>query len=124
LKNVVAGIDVHSYGQLILRNYGWTTIPCPEETVFKTIGDRIAERMSKINGETYVSQRSGDLYPAAGAMDDWLYYATRSLGMTFELRDRGSYGFLLPSDFIVPTGKELVEGIITLGESLVNIKDN
>lgn len=123
LTNLAAGVDVHSYGELILRSYGWTTDPSPDEEILKPIGDAIAENMNAINGESYESQRSGELYPAAGAMDDWLYEKAHvRVGMTFEMRDKSVYGFLLPPSQIVPGGKELVEGVLTLADQLKKLE--
>lgn len=123
LKDLVAGVDVHSYGGLVLRSYGWATEPSPDEAILKPIGDAIAENMNAIHGMGYESQRSGELYPAAGAMDDWLYEKAHvKVGMTFEMRDKGNYGFLLPPSQIVPGGEELVEGVLTLAEQLQKLK--
>lgn len=115
---LVAGIDVHSYGALVLRSFGWTAEPSPDEETLKPIGDIIADRMSNVANMPYDSERSGELYPASGAMDDWMYEKALITGMTFELRDKGYYGFLLPPNQIVAGGNELVEGIITLAEQL------
>ena len=121
LPGVVAGADIHSYGEFILRNYGWTARPCAHEEVMKRFGDAIADHVNSLYGEEYVSKRSGELYPAGGAMDDWMYEEGKFVGMTWELRDKGRYGFLLPPDQIVPTGEELVEAVLTLAESLSSI---
>lgn len=88
------------------------------------IGDRIAHNMGSIHGTEYISQRSGELYPAMGAMDDWVYEREHAMGMTFELRDKGRYGFLLPAKFIVPVGEELLEGVLTLSETLLVSKNS
>lgn len=118
LGNISAGVDVHSFGELILRNYGWTADPSPDEKRLARIGDKVSRNMNSLMGSDFVSQRSGQLYSAAGSMDDWIYDTTRAVGMTFELRDKGTFGFLLPPKYIIPTGQELVEGILTLSEAL------
>jgi hypothetical protein len=33
--------------------------------------------------------------------------------MTLELRDKGSFGFLLPASEIIPSGQETVEGLVS-----------
>ena len=118
LGGLVAGLDVHSFGELVLRNFGYTTEACPDEGRFAQIGDAMARRMNAVHGSGYSSERSGELYPAMGSMDDWFYLAAGAMGMTIELRDRGTYGFMLPASQIVPTGQELLEAIIALSESL------
>lgn len=114
----MAGIDVHSYGELILRNWGYTMAACPDEEKFGAIGQQIALNMNRMFGSNYESMRSSELYPAMGALDDWFYASQRVMGMTFEMRDKGGYGFLLPARFITVVGQELLEGILTLGEKL------
>lgn len=57
------------------------------------------------------------LFPdvSSGDSTDWAY---GKLGVEFsyavELRDTGEYGFLLPEDQILPTGKETLEAIRVL----------
>ena len=33
---------------------------------------------------------------------------------TFELRDKGNYGFLLPARYIKPTGEETFDGLVSM----------
>lgn len=48
----------------------------------------------------------------AGASDDWAKgVASIKYAYTIELRDRGTYGFLLPATQIVPTAREIWAGI-------------
>lgn len=115
---MAAGLDVHSFGELILRNFGYTTEPCPDEARFAQIGAAMAQQMNALHGSGYSAERSGELYPAMGSMDDWFYLAAGVMGMTIELRDRGTYGFMLPASQIVPTGEELLEAILALSENL------
>lgn len=52
---------------------------------------------------------------AAGGSMDWVkyYYGTR-ITYTYELRDTGRYGFLLPPEQIIPTGEETLDSLITI----------
>jgi len=38
---------------------------------------------------------------------------------TLELRDNGTYGFLLPAEFIDVSGRELFNGLATLSDALL-----
>jgi len=110
LPNIWAGIDFHSYSQLVLRPYGWTTAPCPDETALKTIGDGVSSAIKTQSGKTYVSETSADLYIACGTASDWFYSHDIWGGYTIELRPPENdvrTGFVLPPDQIIPTGDEI-----------------
>jgi len=100
-------IDYHSYSQLVLRPYGWTTALPPNEATAKTVGDGIAAAIRATTGIAYTSEPSWQLYYTAGTAQDW-YYAPGKvpLSYTIELRDTGNYGFQLPAAQIRPTGQE------------------
>jgi len=57
----------------------------------------------------------------SGGSVDW---AHRSLCVKFafgvELRDQGTYGFLLPRRYILPTAKEYYEGMKVVARELLN----
>ena len=56
-----------------------------------------------------------DLFCASGSTKDWVNdKKSVPLSWTWELRDTGDYGFLLPPDQIVPNFNEVLEGIIAL----------
>lgn len=118
LQTRAAGIDVHSFGQLVLRNYGWTVQATREEARLKRIGDAIADAMNQPFASDYKSQRSSALYPSGGSMDDWMFDKARMPGFTIELRDHGEFGFLLPPEYIVPTGEELLAGVLALAQNI------
>lgn len=60
------------------------------------------------------------LFP--GGSDDWAKgKAGIKYSYTIELPDKGIYGFLLPADKIVPTGKELFTGVKSIVKSIVKI---
>ena len=65
------------------------------------------------------------LDPVGGASDDWY---KGSLGtrysFTTELRDYGYYGFDLPTDQIVPSGKELLAGMKVVFNKIIQDAKN
>jgi murein tripeptide amidase MpaA len=105
--NVLAAIDFHSYSQLVLRPYGWTTANCPDEKALKTLGDGVKNAILAVHGKSYVSQRAIDLYITTGGASDWFYQEGIWGAYTIELRDTGKYGFVLPASEIIPTGQEI-----------------
>jgi len=101
-------IDFHSYSQLVLRPYGWTTALPPDSAVQKLVGDQISAQIRANSGKVYTSEPAHQLYFTAGTADDWGYTKARiKLTYTIELRDTGTYGFQLPANQIVPTGQEI-----------------
>eukprot|EP00118_Oscarella_pearsei_P024469 m.306135 g.306135 ORF g.306135 m.306135 type:complete len:430 (+) comp40995_c0_seq1:1471-2760(+) len=113
---IIGAIDWHSYSQLILRPYGWTSADSPDEPWLRALGDGMRAVALEVHGRSYTSQKSIGLYPTSGTASDWFYgeQATnsnrgyRAAGYTIELRDTGQYGFLLPADQIIPNGEEMV----------------
>ena len=52
---------------------------------------------------------------ASGGSPDWVKgtFGTR-ITYTYELRDTGKYGFLLPAELIIPTAEETFDSIIRI----------
>lgn len=113
LPTRMIGFDVHSYSQLILRNYGWTSSPTPIEGTTSQMSKRMVENMGRLYGVKYTASLSVGLYPVTGSAEDWLYVEAGIPGFVMEMRDNGQHGFKLPPNQIKPTGKELFVGILT-----------
>lgn len=56
---------------------------------------------------------------APGGSDDWAYDQGIKYSFTFELRDTGRYGFLLPQHLIKPTCYEAITGIKTIASHVI-----
>jgi len=113
-------IDYHSYSQLILRPYGWTTTPPPNDAAVKIIGDTIRARILAVNNVAYTSQASWQLYYTTGSAQDWYYsQANIPVSFTIELRDTGTYGFQLPPAQIKPTGAENWAGFLYFAQKVI-----
>lgn len=60
---------------------------------------------------------------SSGVSVDWVIGTHKNrLGYTFELRDKGQYGFLLPPEQIAPSGQEIVDAIVRMFNEADNSK--
>lgn len=83
----------------------------------------IPQNMKALDNQEYkVGPSAALLYPAAGGSDDWGKSIGIKYSYTIELRDRGRYGFVLPANFIVPTGKEARAFVHTVSRAVSQIK--
>lgn len=63
------------------------------------------------------------LDPASGGSDDWMYGKLRvPLTYTFEFRDKGAHGFLLPASQIVPNALEVIDGLVAMVIEAKNLR--
>ena len=118
-----ASIDFHSYSQLILSPWGWTSALPPDATIFDQLNSDIRSAIASVNGLFYTAGPIyTTIYPASGGAVDWNYGAgstpRKILAFTIELRDTGANGFTLPADQIIPTGQENLAGALSLSESI------
>lgn len=97
---IKAGIDFHSYSELILRSYGYKSDRHPDEDENAALAAALNKAVKDVHGADYRSIRGVDLYPAGGGFDDAMTEYFGFKGFTFELRDTGRYGFVLPPSFI------------------------
>merc|ERR1712066_801613 len=108
----VLGHCFHSYSQLWLWPYGYAYNAFPENKAeIQQLAIDASDALFKVHGTVFDPINSADLYPAAGASDDWYkgVLGTR-FAFTTELRDTGSHGFILPKDQIIPSGEEMWAG--------------
>ncbi|MCS7273667.1 MAG: M14 family metallocarboxypeptidase [Fimbriimonadales bacterium] len=112
-----AHVDLHSYSQLILLPWGYTTQQPPFYAVFERVGLAMQQRIAAVHGMHYaVGSAAVMLYLASGNMMDWVFGVRGAPSFTYELRDRGQYGFLLPPDQILPTCEEVYPALLELLE--------
>ena len=102
-------MDFHSYGQLILRNWGWTIKRSQNEEILKELGNGMQSIIYKTSKTMYKSEISAGLYPASGCTDDWMSSKMNMTGFTIELRDLK--GFDMDASQIIPTGEEIWEAM-------------
>ncbi|XP_006609655.1 carboxypeptidase B-like [Apis dorsata] len=115
-KDIRIYLTLHSYSQMWLVPWGYTYSKPSDYTELMNVAKKAIGAISKVHGTDYQLGPSADLlYPTSGASDDWAKgVAGIKYAYTLELRDRGTYGFLLPASQIVPTAREIWAGIRTI----------
>ena len=114
-KSLKAFVTFHSYGQYILYPYSYDyTSQSPNKAEMNTVGQKMKDAIQKVHRKSYtMGQGTNVLYPAAGGSDDWAHDVmlnngnSAPLSYTIELRDTGSFGFVLPANQIQPNSEEI-----------------
>ena len=98
-------IDFHSVAGMFLRPYGFKYDESPDEARLKALGQELVNDVYAVHGTMYENIRGVDLYPAAGATDDWSYEVAGIPSVyTIEV---GGVDFAPPVDDIPIRGEEL-----------------
>ncbi|NXM08301.1 CBPB2 Carboxypeptidase, partial [Tyrannus savana] len=112
-KNTIkAYITMHSYSQLVLFPYSYTTNRSKDQDELDSLAKKAVKAIRRTTKETYrPGPGAQTIYLAPGGSDDWAYDLGIKYSFTFELRDTGTYGFLLPSQEIRPTCLEALSAV-------------
>lgn len=121
-------IDLHSYTQKVLYPYAYSCTDEPrdaENLIELAYGIQKKIRLTK--GKIYevlpaCEDRGVDWLPGLGAGSslDYMYHNRAHWAFQLKLRDTGSHGFLLPSSYITPVGKEIYNAIKYFCEFILN----
>ncbi|XP_075413507.1 carboxypeptidase A4 [Tenrec ecaudatus] len=114
-------VDLHSYSQLLMYPYGYTVNKARDAEELDKVARHAAKALASLSGTEYqVGPTCTTVYPASGSSMDWAYDNGIKYAFTFELRDTGHYGFLLPASQIIPTAEETWLGLKTIMEYVCN----
>uniref|UniRef100_W5KUE8 Carboxypeptidase B n=1 Tax=Astyanax mexicanus TaxID=7994 RepID=W5KUE8_ASTMX len=107
-KSIIkAYLTIHSYSQLLLFPYSYKYGLAADHAELLSVAEAASTALRSLYGTKYTSGPGATtIYPAAGGSDDWAYDLGIKYSYTFELRDTGRYGFLLPESQIKPTCEE------------------
>ncbi|EUB53868.1 Carboxypeptidase A1 [Echinococcus granulosus] len=110
--NIKAFISIHSYSQLLLYPYGYKEEPASDQKELDQLAQSAVTALASLYGTKYkYGSIIKAIYQASGSSIDWAYNQGIKYSFTFELRDTGRYGFLLPASQIVPTAQETWLGL-------------
>jgi len=116
--NVQFYIDFHSYSQLWMTPWGWTTALPTDYKVLIQGANLAVKALSALYGTQYETGTIiSTVYEATGSSVDWTFgNANVKYSYAVELRDQGQSGFLLPAKQILPSGKETLAGVVALAQ--------
>jgi extracellular matrix protein 14 len=129
--NFVGLLDLHSYSQQILYPFSYSCDAHPRNYedlaemasgLAKAIRTKAHENyrvLSACGTDVSLGSAITGVNAAGGSLLDWAYQELYvHYAFQIKLRDKGSYGFLLPRDEIVPTGAEMMKAVEYFGRQL------
>ena len=113
LPNLKAFEDIHTYSELILSPWRYTSGPTPGSQSLEALANRQVNVTAAVHGHTYTRI----LYRSSGGSTDYVWNEHRAAALTTELRPPFSApdgGFALPASEIIPTGQEHLAAVLAL----------
>ncbi|CAI5775666.1 mast cell carboxypeptidase A-like [Podarcis lilfordi] len=107
LSSIRGYISFHSYSQILMFPYAYKDETAPNNDELNKVAKEAVEALSSLYGTEYTyGPTATTIYPCSGSSLDWAYDEGIKNAFTFELRDLGKYGFILPESKIRPTCRE------------------
>jgi carboxypeptidase T len=117
-QQIKAHIDFHTYSELVLWPYGYTTantapgLTADDQAMLSTLGNQ----MAATNG--FTPEQASDLYIADGTINDWAWGVHKIPSYTFEMYPRTSNpGFYPPDEVITRETTRNREAVLILEEA-------
>ncbi|XP_029300750.1 carboxypeptidase B2 isoform X2 [Cottoperca gobio] len=108
-------LSIHSYSQMLLFPYSCTLDETENHNELLEMVQIAAQKIRRYYKNNYkYGSGAKTIYLAPGGSDDWAYNLGIKYSFTFELQDRGRYGFLLPPSHISRACNEALTAVKTI----------
>ncbi|XP_053560919.1 carboxypeptidase B2-like [Bombina bombina] len=105
---------------MVLFPYSYTKEKSSDHDELLKLANKVTDGIRSASHNKYIYGPGAEtIYLAPGGSDDWAYDFGIKYSFTIELRDRGTYGFLLPTHLIKPTCSEALTGIKIIATHIV-----
>lgn len=125
-NDISACISWHTYSELVMWPWGYTSTYAPDRTYLMQVGQQMAQRITKQSGSgTYTPQQSCTLYPTTGDTVEWAYgYGHYVLGKAvFSYCIEACSTFHPSESYLNQICKENCEGALYLLQEAQTIRD-
>ncbi|XP_013908559.1 PREDICTED: carboxypeptidase B-like [Thamnophis sirtalis] len=121
LSSIKGYLTMHSYSQMILFPFGYTYEKTANYKELNELAKRAVKAIASLYGKEYnYGTSASTIYLSSGCSDDWVFNQGINYSFTFELRDKGKYGFLLPESQIKPTCQEIMLAVKLIASYILN----
>ncbi|KAM4711428.1 carboxypeptidase B2 [Anableps anableps] len=108
-------LSIHSYSQMLIIPYSCSMDEAENHSELYEMVRQAAENIRRYYRNVYTyGAGAKTIYLAPGGSDDWAYNLGIKYSFTFELQDRGRYGFLLPPSHIQGASNEALLAVKTI----------
>merc|ERR1712168_130671 len=125
-RRLVAYMDIHVYGQLWMSPWGYTHVVNKHyDKQIKTMREIKSAILKEQNVVYKVGSSASILYQTSGDSLDWVYGRlgiVHSYGVELRPTMNHRRGFRYSSNATIPTGQDLMVGVLTLSKSLLREK--
>lgn len=122
LPNLKAMIDLHTYSELVLGPWGYTSATPPRSAEIDPLTIAQITAINFVDNQFFTGgPASTTLYFASGVAPDWGMGARNALSWTYELRPLGPgglSGFSIPASEILVAGAEAFAGVTVVAEHI------
>ncbi|XP_061571651.1 carboxypeptidase B2 [Cololabis saira] len=113
-------LSIHSYSQMLLFPYSCSHDEAENHSDLLEMVQQAAQNIRRYYRNVYkYGAGARTIYLAPGGSDDWAYNLGIKYSFTFELQDRGRYGFLLPPSHITGACNEALLAVKTIAKKVI-----